>query len=171
LKKFGYELWPPPCLSASVVPALTGEDRAEDMPMIKVLILDDRDDYLRALKGALRKEFAVITAQSIEKARELLDDTTHAVLIDVRLSEEDESNRDGLIFLRWAKARFPEIPMLMMSAYTDFDSAVEANNSGASYFLKKPIDLPELKELLRRFGTRKNSARKDREYRQGQESD
>lgn len=151
--------------------ALTGEDRAADMPMIKVLILDDRDDYLRALVGALRKEFAVTTAQSIEKAKELLDDSTQVVLIDVRLSEDDENNRDGLIFLRWAKARFPEIPMLMMSAYTDFDSAVEANNSGASYFLKKPIDLPELKELLRRFGARENSQVKSRKYAQEQESD
>ena len=140
-----------------MVPALTGEDRAEDMPMIKVLILDDRDDYLRALVGALRKEFAVITAQTIEKAKELLDDTTQVVLIDVRLSEDDENNRDGLNFLRWAKEHFSETPMIMMSAYTDFDSAVEATNSGASYFLKKPIDLPELKKLLRRFGAGENS--------------
>lgn len=154
-----------------MVPALTGEDRAEDPPMIKVLILDDRDDYLRALVGALRKEFAVSTAQTVEKAKELLDDTTEVVLIDVRLSEDDENNRDGLIFLRWAKARFPETPMLMMSAYTDFDSAVEANNSGASYFLKKPIDLPELKELLRRFGAGENPQVKSGEYGHGQESD
>jgi len=153
------------------VPALTGKDRAEDLPMIKVLILDDRDDYLRALVGALRKEFAVITAQTVEKAKELLDDTTQVVLIDVRLSEDDENNRDGLIFLRWAKARFPETPMLMMSAYTDFDSAVEANNNGANYFLKKPIDLPELKELLRRFGAGENSQVKSDEYGHGQESD
>jgi DNA-binding NtrC family response regulator len=107
--------------------------------------------------GALRKEFAVITAQTIEKAKELLDDTTQVVLIDVRLSEDDENNRDGLIFLKWAKERFPETPMIMMSAYTDFDSAVEANNSGASFFLKKPIDLPELRKLLRRFGAGGNS--------------
>jgi two-component system, NtrC family, response regulator PilR len=122
--------------------------------MIRVLILDDRDDYLRALFGALRKEFAVITAQSLEDAKQLLDDTVQVALIDVRLSEDDETNREGLTFLQWAKNRFPKTPMLMMSAYTDFDAAVEANNRGADYFLKKPIDLPELKELLRHFGER-----------------
>lgn len=121
------------------------------MFMIKVLILDDREDYLRALVGALRKEFVVIAVRSISEAQARLDDNTNVVLIDVRLSD-DETNRDGLTFLKWAKSRFPDKPMLMMSAYSDFDAAVEANNIGASYFLKKPIDISELKELLKRFG-------------------
>lgn len=122
--------------------------------MIKVLILDDREDYLRALQGALRKEFVVLTAQSLEEAKPLLDETVRVVLVDVRLREEDETNRDGLLFLRWAKERFPATPVLMMSAYSDFDAAVEANNAGADYFLKKPIDLQQLKELVRDFGAR-----------------
>jgi DNA-binding NtrC family response regulator len=125
--------------------------------VIKVLILDDREDYLRALDGALRKEFLVLRGQTVEQARQLLDDTVRVVLIDVRLSEQDQDNRDGLRFLRWAKERFPGTPMLMMSAYTDFDAAVEANNSGADYFLKKPIDLNELRALLRQFGERRSS--------------
>lgn len=120
--------------------------------MPKVLILDDREDYLRALRGALRKEFEVVTAQSSEEAERLLDETVQAVLIDVRLSEEDEANRDGLVFLKWAKARYPVTPMLMMSAYRDFDAAVEALNWGADYFLTKPIDLRQLKEILHEFG-------------------
>lgn len=120
--------------------------------MNKVLILDDREDYLRALRGALRREFEIVTAQTSEEAQRLLDDSVRAVLIDVRLSEEDELNRDGVAFLKWAKARYSTTPMLMMSAYRDFEATVEALNSGADYFLKKPIDLPKLKELLHEFG-------------------
>jgi len=119
--------------------------------MGKVLILDDSNDYLRALRGALRRDFEVLTAQSLEEAKELLSVTVQVALIDVRLSEEDETNRDGIVFLCWAKERHPDIPMLMMSAYRNFDAVVEALNMGADYFLKKPIDLRQLKEILHEF--------------------
>jgi two-component system, NtrC family, response regulator AtoC len=120
--------------------------------MIKVLVLDDSNDYLRALRSALRSEFDVVTAQTVAAARDRLDETVQVALIDVRLSEADEDNRDGVAFLRWAKERYPTIPMLMMSAYRNFDAVVEALNMGADYFLKKPIDLRQLRELLREFG-------------------
>ncbi len=119
--------------------------------MKKVLILDDRDDYLRALRGALRKDFDPVTVKNLAEARQALDSTILVALIDVRLSEEDANNREGLDFLRWAKERHPNIPMILMSAYRDFDAVVEALNLGADYFLRKPIDLRELKELLHAF--------------------
>jgi len=120
--------------------------------MTKVLILDDREDYLRALRGALRAEFEVVTARTIADAERMLDESPNVILIDVRLSEENEANLDGVLFLKDAKKRYPGIPMLMMSAHRDFDAAVEAVNLGADYFLKKPIDLRELKDLLHEFG-------------------
>jgi len=120
--------------------------------MIKVLILDDSSDYLRALRGALRQEFEVLTAENLATAQKFLAEAVRVVLIDVRLSEADETNRAGLVFLQWAKERHPGIAMLMMSAYRNFDVAVEALNTGADYFLRKPIDLHQLKDLLHEFG-------------------
>lgn len=125
--------------------------------MIKVLILDDSVDYRRALYGALKNEFILQTVHNSKAAMRLLDETIQVVLIDVCLSIEEEDNRDGLTFLKWAKTRFPNIPMLMMSAYSDHSISVEANNSGAKHFLKKPIDLHQLKALLRQVGGRKRS--------------
>jgi len=119
--------------------------------MTKILILDDREDYLRALRGALRNEFEVVTTSTIDEAQRELDASIKVALVDIRLSEDDESNQEGVTFLQWAKARFPETPVLMMSAYRDFDALAEAINLGADYFLKKPIDLRELKGLLREF--------------------
>lgn len=119
--------------------------------MIKVLILDDRENYLRALRSALRREFEVVTAQSLEEAKERLDETIQVGLIDVRLSNEVD-NRDGVGFLYWAKQKYPGTPMLMMSAYRDFDAVVEALNLNGDYFLKKPIDTQHLRDLLREFG-------------------
>lgn len=126
--------------------------------MIKLLIVDDREDYLRALTSALRTEFDIVTAKSLEEAKERMDASIEVALVDVRLSEEDEQNRDGVRFLEWVKKNYPNVPVLMMSAYRDFDAAVEALNLGAEYFLKKPIDLRELKQLLRSFAEHRSLA-------------
>lgn len=120
--------------------------------MIKVLILDDQESYLRALTGALRRELEVVTAADLSAARNAMDDSIRVALVDVRLSEDDPSDKGGVEFLQWCKASFPRVPVLMMSAFRDFDATVEALNLGADYFLKKPIDLRELKALLHEFG-------------------
>lgn len=123
-----------------------------DGEMLKVLVLDDQESYLRALKGALRREFEVVTAADLSTAMDAMNDSIRVALVDVRLSEDDPTDKGGVEFLRWCKKNFPEVPVLMMSAYRDFDATVEALNLGADYFLKKPIDLRELKALLNEFG-------------------
>lgn len=128
------------------------------MAMVKILIVDDREDYLRALTSALRSEFDIVTARSLDEAIERMDASIEIALVDVRLSEEDEQNRDGVRFLEWVKKNYPDVPVLMMSAYRDFDAAVEALNLGADYFLKKPIDLRELRQLLRSFAEHRSMA-------------
>lgn len=117
-----------------------------------MLVVDDQESYLRALEGALRREFDVVAARDLESAKRLMDESVRVALVDVRLSEENPADRRGLDFLRWCKANFRNVPVLMMSAYRDFDAAVEALNLGADYFLKKPIDLRDLKALLSEFG-------------------
>ncbi|MFQ6114515.1 MAG: response regulator [bacterium] len=77
-----------------------------------------------------------------------MDPTIKIALVDVRLSEEDPANRDGILFLEWAKSNFPEVKMIIMSAYRDHDAAVDALNLGAEYYLKKPINLKELKQIM-----------------------
>lgn len=119
--------------------------------MPKVLILDDRDDYLRALTGALRRSFDVVTAQTVSDAQQVFDADIDVTLIDVRLSEHDASNREGLTFLAWLKNRSTGTPALMMSGYSDREAMREAFELGADYFLRKPIDLRELRRLLAEF--------------------
>ena len=119
----------------------------------KILVLDDREDYLRALQAALRKEFEVVCATSVEEACRLADATVDVALVDVRLSEEDPFNRGGLEFLDKVKREHPQTPVLMMSAYRDID-ATRTLDAGADFFLRKPIDLRELRVLLREFAER-----------------
>jgi len=125
--------------------------------MAKVLIVDDVEEYLRSLENALRGEFEVVTASSLVQAKERMDQSVQIALVDIRLSEEDSTNRDGLLFLEWMKMNYPDVPVIMMSAYREFDLAVDSLNLGASYFLRKPINLTELKALLKVFLEKRNA--------------
>ena len=116
---------------------------------MKILILDDVTEYLNSLSRALGGEHEIITAASLEEARAKLDDTIQLAILDVRLSEDDIANRDGIQVLSYLRQAYPETSVIMMSAYRDFDAATDALNLGASYYLKKPINLRELKDLIR----------------------
>jgi DNA-binding NtrC family response regulator len=120
---------------------------------MKILILDDVPEYLNSLSRALASEHEVATAATLEEAKQKLDETIGLAVLDVRLSEDDIANRDGIQLLGYLKQQYPQLPVVMMSAYRDFDAATEALNLGASYYLKKPINLRELKDLITTLGT------------------
>jgi DNA-binding NtrC family response regulator len=119
-------------------------------PVGNLLIVDDVVEYLASLERSLRSEWAVAGARSLREAQEVLARSAPDVaLVDIRLSETDPMNRDGVLVLEEIRTRYPHVPVVMMSAYRDFDAAVESLNLGSAHFLKKPIDLRELKRLLR----------------------
>ncbi len=114
----------------------------------KILIVDDVREYLYSLENALGREFNVLAAASMDEAKEVMNKEVELVLLDIRLNEEPQ-NRDGILLLEWCKENHPSKPVVMMSSHRDFDMAVDALNLGASYFLIKPINIPQLKALLR----------------------
>ena len=116
--------------------------------MKKILVVDDLQEYLNSLSRALSREYEVVKAASLKEAKEKIDHTIALVLLDVRLSEADMGNRDGILLLAWLKENYPRIPVVMMSAYRDFDAAIDTLNLGASRYLKKPVNLRELKHLV-----------------------
>jgi len=116
--------------------------------MTKLLIVDDVHEYLDSLSRALSGEYEVVKAASMSETKNKMNDAIKLALVDVRLSETDTANRDGILLLSWLKENYPNLPVVMMSAYKDFDAAVDALHLGASRYLKKPINLRELKELI-----------------------
>jgi len=117
--------------------------------MEKILIVDDIEEYLRSLENALKNDFEIIRAMSLTEAKERMNESIKVALVDIRLKEDDPNNRDGLVFLEWVKMNFPKTKVIIMSAYREFDLAVEALNLGAEYFLRKPINLVELKGTVK----------------------
>ena len=115
-----------------------------------LLIIDDIEDYLRSLSTALRRNFAILTACSLEEAKAQMDGKrVDVVLADIRLNESDPANRDGLVFLEWSRANYSRVPVVIMSAYREFGFGDDALRLGAAEFLKKPINLHELRSLLK----------------------
>ncbi|MDI6793312.1 MAG: response regulator [bacterium] len=117
--------------------------------LCKILIVDDLPDYLQSLKNVLVSEFDVVTATSFSEAKEGLSSEIDLLLSDIRLDEDDPDNKDGIRLLEWTKKNFPDIPVVLMSVYRDFDMAVDAVNLGVAKFLKKPINILELKSTLK----------------------
>jgi DNA-binding NtrC family response regulator len=123
--------------------------------MSRVLVVDDISDYLDDLELLLSEEHQVVRAASAEEARKILDtQPVDVALVDIRLDENDEENVDGLELLRWMRGAHPSVRVVMMSAYKEFDYAVEALNAGGEYFLRKPLRPDEVTSILQRVLSR-----------------
>jgi two-component system nitrogen regulation response regulator GlnG len=115
--------------------------------MDEVWIVDDDQSIRWVLERALAKEgFRV---RSFREARDViaaLDDAVPKVLVsDIRMPGES-----GIELLYQARQKRPTMPVIIMTAYSDLDSAVSAFQGGAFEYLPKPFDLTQAIELIRR---------------------
>lgn len=73
---------------------------------------------------------------------------------DVLITDIRMPGTDGLGALKWLQDRFPELPVIVMTAHSDLDAAVASYREGAFEYLPKPFDLDEVKSMVRRALTR-----------------
>ncbi len=119
---------------------------------LKVLIVDDIPEYLDTLEVYLEDRFNVFKSLNLKEAEKILSETkVDLAIIDIRLKEDDPENKEGLELLKWIKERYPDVKVIVMSAYREFDFAVEALNLGADYFIRKPIEPEELNKAIDRL--------------------
>jgi len=119
--------------------------------MKPIWIVDDDQSIRFVLEKALQRE--ALPTRSFINPREVLQalDAEGAqggpqVLVsDIRMP-----GGSGLDLLAQVKQRLPGLPVIIMTAYSDLDSAVSAFSSGAFEYLPKPFDLPKAIELIRR---------------------
>ncbi len=116
---------------------------------MKILIVDDIQDYVEMIESLLLDDWENLKAYSLQEAQEKLKTVkVDIALVDVRLNENDDQNKDGILLLKWIKENYPDTKVIMMSAYKEFEYAVEALNLGAEYFLKKPLKPDEVMKVL-----------------------
>lgn len=120
--------------------------------MKKIIIIDDIEEYLLSMEDILSSEYEVYKARSLDEGIDLLKkNRIDFAIIDIRLDEDDPSNRDGLKLVKWINENSPHTISFVMSAYRDFDYAVEALNLGAKYFFRKPLKPDEIMNTLKKF--------------------
>ena len=123
--------------------------------MNAVWIVDDDQSIRWVLEKALAK--AGMTARSFASGDELLEsleeDPPSVLVTDIRMP-----GINGLDLLRRVKERVPELPVIVMTAFTDLESTVEAFQKGAFEFLPKPFDVPAAVALIERAAQRDTTA-------------
>jgi len=125
-----------------------------------LLIVDDEENNLRALKRALRGEdYEIQTAISALAGLELLAHRQIAVIV----SDQRMPGMSGTEFLRRVKLLYPETVRIVLSGYTDLTAVTTAINEGAIYkFLTKPWEDDALREDIRQAFRRHEQATRSR---------
>lgn len=115
--------------------------------MKPIWIVDDDESIRWVLEKALAREsLATRSFSNVRDAVAALESGIPQVLVsDIRMPGES-----GLELLQIVKARHPGLPVIVMTAFSDLDSAVAAFQGGAFEYLAKPFDLDKAVELVRR---------------------
>jgi two-component system response regulator HupR/HoxA len=121
-----------------------------------VLVVDDEPRVLDALEAVLAAEFRVLRAEGGEQALRLLPGADVAVIVtDYRMP-----GMTGVELLRRSQDVAPDAVRIVLTAYTDVDSLMDAINTGRIYhFVPKPWDPNELLLIVRRAAERYTLAR------------
>lgn len=115
-----------------------------------LLVVDDSETYRRSISRALSPDFDVVTAGSPAEGRPLLKTHPRAVLLDLRLDEGDPENRLSMKFLEELQQEHPDIPVIMITAYGDVQTAVECMQAGAIDFIDKSSETLEIKTRIQK---------------------
>ena len=111
-----------------------------------ILVVDDEPEMLVTLRGLLRKEFEVHTAESGREAIELLQQhPIHVIMTDQRMPE-----MTGVELLSRVQGTHPDAIRMVFTGYADIKAVIEAINQGGVFrYLTKPWDPEELLVVLR----------------------
>jgi two-component system nitrogen regulation response regulator GlnG len=116
--------------------------------MKPVWIVDDDQSIRWVLEKALQRE--QIPYRSFSNPQDVLDAFDQKQEPQVLISDIRMPRGNGIDLLQQVKAEHPNVPVIIMTAYSDLDSAVSSFQSGAFEYITKPFDLTKAIELIRR---------------------
>lgn len=110
-----------------------------------ILVADDDQEVIESVKIALEGEdYEVISANTgAEALSEYKEKDVDIVVSDIKMPE-----MDGLELLKNVKDIAPSTKVIMMTAYASVDTAVEAMKEGASDYIRKPMDVKDIKTTI-----------------------
>jgi DNA-binding NtrC family response regulator len=117
---------------------------------VRVLVVEDEPDVEALFRQQVRREvrqglYTLDFALSAGAALAILDDANGEKII-LLVSDITMPGMSGLDLIPEVKVRRPDLPVFMISAYGDANTAATALSRGADEFLTKPVDFPKLKQ-------------------------
>ena len=122
---------------------------------VSILVVDDGPDVAELFRQRFRGEtrqgkyvlhYAASGAEALDRLAGEIEPPLVAVLSDINMP-----GMDGLQLLGEIKQRFPDLPVMMVTAYGDDERRRRAAEYGAADFLAKPVDFEHLKAQLRQL--------------------
>ncbi|MFF0977356.1 sigma 54-interacting transcriptional regulator, partial [Proteus mirabilis] len=112
-----------------------------------IWVVDDDSSIRWVLERAITREG--LTCKTFEHANDVLS-ALNSELPDVLLSDIRMPDIDGLSLLKSVKEQHPTLPVIIMTAHSDLDAAVNAYQQGAFDYLPKPFDIDDTLALIHR---------------------
>lgn len=122
--------------------------------LLKIVLVEDHDDFRDLLSRVLRREGHEVVALSC--AEELVD-TTHTENADAFLLDINLPGEDGLSLAQRLRQTHPLVSLIMLSARSELRDRLESYNNGVDLYLTKPVDLPELSAALRSLARKRRA--------------
>jgi DNA-binding NtrC family response regulator len=120
-----------------------------------LLIVDDDEGMRDTLTAILRREYQVVTRPSGEGGLELLaKQHVDLMLLDVRLP-----GLNGLDVLKLVKEQYPQVEVIVISAVSEVETAVQAIKQGAYHFITKDFEYDALRSLVRNASEKQDLSR------------
>lgn len=120
-----------------------------DYKKYAILYVDDEEKSLKYFARAFQDQFRVFTASNAQDGFNLLNQ--HKDEIGILMTDQRMPGEKGVQLLEKARQLRPRIIRILATAYSDYEAAIEAVNTGAIYkYVHKPWDIPNLEVTLRR---------------------
>jgi len=154
---------------------MRGDYRTDDTPMRTVLVIDDNHAVGTALEMVFAlREIRTLIAHAPDEGLQLLDrEDVDLVVQDMNFTADTTSGEEGVKLFRDIRARHPDLPIVLLTAWTHLETAVELVKAGAADYLAKPWDdhkllatvenLLELSEATREITRVREERRKRRQ--------
>lgn len=119
------------------------------MRKIRAVLLEDNDDFVRSFRRAFGERIDLIACNTIAATKEQIGPETELLLVDMFLEADRSGDPSGLRLIAWARAAWPDLPVVVISGHSDLNLVVQAMRLGAyDYLEKEKLTLQELRLRL-----------------------
>ncbi len=139
----------PPSQKQKVSPEATDLEAGTAPGTLKVLFVDDEEDFVRTMAERMEmREVGSDIALDGEQALEMLEEEVPDVMVlDLRMP-----GIDGMEVLRRVRKQYPQMKVIIMTGHGSDKDEAEARRLGAFDYLRKPVDINDLMEIVREAG-------------------